>query len=382
MKVFISHSSLDKIDVQNIKDMLPKCWEVWYDLKDMQPGDIVDDGLHQGILWTDFVLVFWSANSAASEYVAKEIRAAVHCHRQIVVCRLDGQSLGSNPHIKGAKWIDFANPRSGLTELTKYLAIEFSKAINQPRGRLDGASELSGLQQQILEQLRRGVIQKKDYPKIKQTLERMESETQQGLEEYLQELLGNVERTQREIDELDRASEPATRGPRPRDLTNNFSKEIASAARGNLIVMHSHWQMAFGPAYASQLHAGIEYYLSQGARTLEELSDYAQRSSHHGLQQACIMLFSYIISPQNAIPDSTLDVMTYLDDVWLVHNAASYCLQAGIVPNQCLTCDWNTITHVDRMVVESFEPTVKQLLLQAYTATISAAQSGPPTRAR
>lgn len=76
MKVFLSHSSIDKPFVEKLaKDILALDMEVWLDKWDMQVGDSLFDKIEEGLETSDYLLIVLSKHSVNSPWVRKELNA-------------------------------------------------------------------------------------------------------------------------------------------------------------------------------------------------------------------------------------------------------------------------------------------------------------------
>ena len=75
--VFISYSSKDVVHAEALEALLEKAGlRVWRDKKRLEPGDNYVFSIHNGIEHAKRVVVLWSKNSIASEYVAAEAEYA------------------------------------------------------------------------------------------------------------------------------------------------------------------------------------------------------------------------------------------------------------------------------------------------------------------
>lgn len=77
-KVFISHSSEDKLFVRRLVDELTKRdLPVWFDERAMGVGDSIVTGISTGLSEADYLLVVLSRNSVGSSWVQNELNAAL-----------------------------------------------------------------------------------------------------------------------------------------------------------------------------------------------------------------------------------------------------------------------------------------------------------------
>src|SRR4029077_8509261 len=76
--LFISHSSIDKPFVYRLSiDLVARGMPVWFDTREIGTGDSLQQKIFDGIGTSDYVIVVLSPNSVASEWVQKELTAAL-----------------------------------------------------------------------------------------------------------------------------------------------------------------------------------------------------------------------------------------------------------------------------------------------------------------
>ncbi len=73
IKVFLSHSSLDKRKVVTVAlDLQERGIDTWLDAYDILPGESIVDKINDGLTNSNFILLFLSKNSVKSNWVKKE----------------------------------------------------------------------------------------------------------------------------------------------------------------------------------------------------------------------------------------------------------------------------------------------------------------------
>jgi len=78
MKLFLSHSSRQKLLVREIKERLPDFIDIWIDEKDVLVGDDLTETIYKGIdEEADYVILFLDDHAAKSSWVRKEIEWAI-----------------------------------------------------------------------------------------------------------------------------------------------------------------------------------------------------------------------------------------------------------------------------------------------------------------
>jgi hypothetical protein len=76
-RVFLSHSSEDKIFIENLAEKLKADgFDVWYDDWEIHVGDSIVQKINEGIATSDFLIIALSKNSIKSKWVREELNAA------------------------------------------------------------------------------------------------------------------------------------------------------------------------------------------------------------------------------------------------------------------------------------------------------------------
>ena len=121
---FISHSAKDKSFVRKLAaDLVASDVRIWLDEQRILVGDSIPEKIAQGLAESDFFLIVVSENSVGSEWVKKELNAALVNEierRKVVVLpiKLDGAKMPGS--IVDKKYADFSGSYSvGLEDLLK-----------------------------------------------------------------------------------------------------------------------------------------------------------------------------------------------------------------------------------------------------------------------
>lgn len=78
-KVFLSHSSFDKVFVRRIRDILHSHEiQTWLDEQNMRPGQRISEEIQKGISDSDFFLLFLSPRAMESGWVQREWQSRLH----------------------------------------------------------------------------------------------------------------------------------------------------------------------------------------------------------------------------------------------------------------------------------------------------------------
>ena len=102
--IFVSYSSRDRAKVAKVVESLEKTFIVWWD-RDLISGTDYAVDIFSKIERTAVVVIAWSANSASSEWVLNEVRAAENCH--LIPLLLDDTPLPTE-----LAWIDACDMRN------------------------------------------------------------------------------------------------------------------------------------------------------------------------------------------------------------------------------------------------------------------------------
>ena len=130
-EVFISHSSKDAVIAQNMCSILEQngisCWMA---PRNIMPGDDWATAITKAITTTKVFIIIYSANSAASTEVPKEIMLAGSRHSYIIPYKIDATPLKENfeYHLGASHWIS-ADVANG-----DYKAAELLAAVNSGLG--------------------------------------------------------------------------------------------------------------------------------------------------------------------------------------------------------------------------------------------------------
>ena len=148
MNVFISHSSKDMAQAEQIERTLEKDGhDVWLDHSDIRLGVLLREELHSVIRKSRAIVLVWSKAAAASRWVAAEILVAFHLKRFIIPCVVDNTSLPQ--FLDNTVYLNFpANEKNALRNLRREIptvpktANTFSKVISSQSADLQQAIQL------------------------------------------------------------------------------------------------------------------------------------------------------------------------------------------------------------------------------------------------
>jgi DeoR family transcriptional regulator, aga operon transcriptional repressor len=164
MKIFISHSSKQRLLVKEIKSYLPNQIGFWIDEHEIKIGEHISNSLHNAITnECDFFIVFIDDYSIKSPWVQDEIQIALkkesELQRPFFLPIIIDQTAWDTPelsHLKSKRFLkchDFSDigieaiSKELLSELLKWLFNEFERKSNQSKNNsidiLNNASQLS-----------------------------------------------------------------------------------------------------------------------------------------------------------------------------------------------------------------------------------------------
>jgi hypothetical protein len=93
-QVFISHSHSDRDTATSLQQVIhDNGGQTYLDQDRLRAGDVLPDGLRQGIKACDTFLLIWSANAARSNWIDLEWNAAYEMRKRIVPYCLDSSAL-------------------------------------------------------------------------------------------------------------------------------------------------------------------------------------------------------------------------------------------------------------------------------------------------
>ncbi|MHB8927485.1 MAG: toll/interleukin-1 receptor domain-containing protein [Bacillota bacterium] len=138
--IFLSHSSKDKFFVRKLADRLQaRGVEVWLDEAEINVGDSLMEKIGEALDRTDFVGVVLSHNSVNSEWVQRELRAAMHKElekRRIVVLPMLLEPVERPPFLRDKLYADFTDPGkfdSSFNLILRTLGVLGREAADPPR---------------------------------------------------------------------------------------------------------------------------------------------------------------------------------------------------------------------------------------------------------
>ena len=142
IKVFISHSSLDKEFARKLASDLNTCRkiEVWFDEFDIQIGDSIPHKVEQGIQSADAFICILSPNFVDSDWAANEWAAAAMRAEKVKIFPVMYKDCKIPALLRSCAFADFREPtryESSLVDLLSAFGINASKAygsVNKPPG--------------------------------------------------------------------------------------------------------------------------------------------------------------------------------------------------------------------------------------------------------
>lgn len=87
--VFLSHSSVDKPFVRELREQLYSICDTFFDETDIQPGQSITKRLNEGLVRSSLLVLLHSQHSLASDWVQREWASMLHLAKPLVLVRLD-----------------------------------------------------------------------------------------------------------------------------------------------------------------------------------------------------------------------------------------------------------------------------------------------------
>ncbi len=156
MKIFMSHSSRQKLFVKALRQHLPASMSLWIDERELRVGADIDDGLETAVRQAcDFFILVVDRNANESEWVQKEITWAIQREKD------SGQTFllpivvepeawdGADPRIRNRKFLTLADftdesiaavGRALTSEIFDWLSMRLSSEKTLSPGQLERRS--------------------------------------------------------------------------------------------------------------------------------------------------------------------------------------------------------------------------------------------------
>jgi len=103
-KLFLSHSSLDKPFVRELRKALYSICETFFDETDIYFGQSITARLNEELINSHALVLIFSKKSSTSEWVQKEWASMLHLNKAIIVVRIDNAPVP--PLLADIKYID------------------------------------------------------------------------------------------------------------------------------------------------------------------------------------------------------------------------------------------------------------------------------------
>ena len=103
-KLFLSHSSIDKPFVRELRKSLYSICETFFDETDIYYGQSITGRVNEELINSHALVLILSKNSSESEWVQKEWASMLHMKKTIIVVRIDDEPVP--PLLADIKYID------------------------------------------------------------------------------------------------------------------------------------------------------------------------------------------------------------------------------------------------------------------------------------
>ena len=390
MKIFISHSWMDKDIAQQAGDAVATAGEVWMDVRKLSAGDSIQNTIDAAIRQQDLVILMWSARAAASKNVAAEISAAKRFGIDILPCLLDKTPLETNPDVAGLLGIDMIDPKVGLFRLQIAVMQRFAERAGFTDAQaMEAIKDYDGALQYINDYRNARGIEGADATNwamraLETTNRAFEKasawrDRTQGLLELVQSTMARVEQAGNDrakleavLHELRQNQYADTSEVRqiiqfvegkistlPRDDFGSFidgmRKKIAAASRAPLRQM-----------VPAQWAGALESYITSAPESLLRFGETVSAVPSDELKQLAFGLLTYLRANDDVVADDTNGILGYVDDAWLIHNAVYHCITQGWIEQDAIPADWASLTAVDPVAVHLLAPEAQQRLGALY----------------
>jgi hypothetical protein len=128
-RLFLSHSSADKVFVRKLKGDLEKAnLNVWLDETEIKVGDSIPQKVSEGLTDADYLVIVLSENSVKSKWVLAELDNALmaqYADRGVVVLPVKIDDCETPPLLKGRVYADFR------TDYSKGCLVEKTESISR-----------------------------------------------------------------------------------------------------------------------------------------------------------------------------------------------------------------------------------------------------------
>jgi TIR domain/Protein of unknown function (DUF1232) len=414
MKVFISHSWMNKTPALRIAESLEDYVDVWFDMRELVAGDAIQSKIDQVLAGVDVVLLVWSADAAASSGVAAEVWTARQLGKPILPVLLDDTPLDRHPLLKDLYGIrfDLENLKPGIFRVQAALMRTLLGGMDLESARaLNDLGTFEGFHAYIEDYRNRKRVAGEDVAlwalrALEHTNRTFESvgdlRDQVGITlRYLQEVFARVQGAGSEasavraiLDEVRRhpksgtkelkiltdaiedrlstlegapAAAPGVGAPAAEQGAHDFRRKVE--AHPAPPPPPAAEEAAPGAAAVPPL---VEAYIRSAPETLEQLTRVAAAASSPALRQVAASLHAYLQNPYDLIPDRENGLLGLLDDAWLIHNTVFRCMEAGLFGPEQVAAPWEVVVEGDPLVVRMLPPlvrtTLEQLLMQSMAA--------------
>lgn len=127
MRVFISYSTVDLAYATTVKALLETVgFDVFLAEYTLPPGVPIDARIVQAIRQADVLLLIWSKNAHASDWVRDEVGIALGAHKAVLPVSLDPETK-MPAFIRGIKYINAAQDQMGSLPIIQKSLMDYAK---------------------------------------------------------------------------------------------------------------------------------------------------------------------------------------------------------------------------------------------------------------
>lgn len=381
IKVFISHSWMDKSLAEKLSKALNNFCEIWMDYRELRPGDEIQKNIDQTLEDMDLVLVIWTEHVTDSEGVTAEIETALRLSKRIIPCIFHYNDQGQpSPKLSGSLktrlGVDFHHFGTGIARLTTFLLElqtgEDSEFVNDPRMHM--LQELDGMLD-YLSNYRN--VRDVDSPRLQWVdwiIDVIENYAKEGgdtsdLKLLLEAARRNQDNDPEALSALTERLESLNIGHQQKKKHAKLKLKKAKKVKNRKNYLDAHDMLAqriseVAPAGMEQVwNDRLVFYIQSAPAVLSALQTYSISVGSPAGCEVVNYLNTYLQKKDDLLPDS-YGRYGLIDDAWLIHNTTYRLLESGIVPANIMSVNWQVISEADQMASILLPPEVRTVLEQ------------------
>lgn len=404
MKIFISHSWEDKSKATALMETLkPDGHEVWFDIHQLLPGDVLQDVIDAWINKCDLVVLLWGPAAQKSKGVEAELRAAKSFGKRVIPILLDGAAHDDNPQLSGILGIPGepfetatlllrrallmlsateADKQAGwfkeifghITDLGGYLYYVNTYRMGHNRNE-DGAKGewVERLQNQVTENER---LRQETLPAMNKTMEELQGimkdlehgnvtmEQLQGWKQWCEtnmafhpEMMGNLRSfIEKEMERMGKEGavalavkyEVVEKAIERLDRSITQKKDEAYENMTNKVKKFGGFLL--GEKTVHSIVSGYLNYVTMCPVLLKQLNDESKTSEYVAVKEALQMVANYLEQQDHKANLVSPSLTGFFDEAYFINNTIQVLLEAKLVPAEKFSYDAAAVSVVNTYV--------------------------------